>query len=138
MALPAGRYGVTKAMLDYLASGGGGGDFDIFSEDVEVSASEATKITLGYKPELVIVYGTNGSNFMFFVYYEMWHDNKQIRNWKFSTYDETTQLWAIPYTGSEHNAIKSIDSDGFTLMPYDASSYAIDGKVSILALKKKS
>ena len=135
MALPAGRYGVTKAMLDYLdAGGGGGGNYTIVESDVDVSGSAVTKVTLDFKPDILLVYGENNSNHMFFIYDSDCSSSIQIRNWDYLSYKNNVAVWAVPYTGAETNGIKSIDDDGFTLLPYH-TDYGTS--VHYLALKRK-
>lgn len=137
MGLPAGRYGVTRAMIDFInnGGGGGGGNYDIYEGEVEVSTSQATKVTLEVKPDIILVYGASGTNHMFFVYDSDWSTSLQLRQWKYLTYDESVQIWAVPYTGAEACGIKSVDDDGFTLLPYVAD---YGPSVSYLALKRKS
>lgn len=137
MALPAGRYGVTRAMLDFLKGGGSGGDYDIISDEVLTSSSEPTSVNLGFSPDILLVFASKNTNDMFHVFCKEWKTNKQIRCWDFGSYTNNVILWDLPYTGADTTGIKSIDDAGFTLLPY-SGDYTTDGKVSYIAIRKKS
>ncbi len=139
MALQAGRYGVTKEMLEYLNNPGGGGssDYDIIEDDVTISETESTGVVIGLKPDILYLWGKNGNNMLQLIYNKDFDETKQVRSYIYGGYHGTA-LWNVPYTGTEANAILSIDDEGFTIFKIQASTYTTDSKMHYMAIKRKS
>lgn len=138
LALQAGRYGVTKEMLEYLNNPGGGGSspYDIVEDDVTISETESTGVVIGFKPDVLYIWGKNVNNMLQLVYNKDFDETKQVRSYIFGGYHGTA-LWNVPYDGTEANAILSIDDEGFSIFKVQASTYTTDSKMHYIALRKK-
>lgn len=137
LALQAGRYGVTKEMLEYLNDpGGGSSPYEIVEDDVVISETESTEVVIGFKPDVLYIWGKNVNNMLQLVYNKDFDDTKQVRSYIFGGYHGTA-LWNIPYTGTEVNAILSIDDNGFTIFKVQAATYTTDSKIHYIALRRR-
>lgn len=140
MALPAGRYGVTKEMLEYLKNPGSAAT--ISEGIIEVSSTENTKVELGFKPNFVLVYSkklsssTVISGMSSVLYDEEFVSDLssvvQLRAYKYGSYSGFAS-YLLPYAGADTNVLASVDDDGFTIGKWDTANYTEDGTVKYVA-----
>lgn len=107
--------------------GGSGSGAIVVRGTAEKTATDSTKVTLGFKPTFVMFYNISNSNTIHSIV--MWDSSRP--NVQVYSYGNQVDV-AMPY--SNPNLLASIDNDGFTVNR--SSSFAIAQSIEYIAIKE--
>lgn len=131
------RYFYTKNDINELfITGGTGAKFA--TDNVTVSSSQQTKVTLGFKPDFVyILIHDNLTNILELTYDSSLDINKTVRGYYLAGNNPIVRDFDVytmpPNPTTEPDIIYSIDNDGFTLASINTSRYGATAKYIVYA-----
>lgn len=121
-----------------LMKKGGAGSAKVDSGFVTISTSTSTKVTTGFKPSFVCVYGTKSTTqASVMVYSKETRDGYTFQAGKNGSATGGS-YYTLPNTQSGNGYINSINDDGFTISGYGSTAYAAytdNGKVFYVAVE---
>lgn len=123
--------------MAYFRTGGGGGQKCAYGS-VTVSTSASTKVTTGFKPKFVCVFGSHSATqASAMVYSKEARDGYTLQAGN-NAGTAGSRISTLPNSLTGNGYINSIDDDGFTISAYASSgynAYTDNGKVYYVAVE---
>ena len=115
---------MSEKLCTLRKKGGGGGETKTWdSGTIPYNAGATTKVTLGYKPKILILrYYKNTSNIIDNIYTDS-ISTSAYQRWVYESGSASISTRTLPQQTTASRCITSIDNDGFTVGPNDNSQY---------------